>query len=57
MEENEDLADEFLYGFKKGRCTTDSILLLKMLEEWAKLSGSLLKLIAIDVIKAYDRAD
>ena len=57
MEENEDMADEHLFGFKKGKSTTDSILLLKMIEEWAKLSGTHLCFIAIDVIKAYDRAD
>ena len=42
MEANEDLADEFLFGFKKGKSTTDSILLLKMIEEWAILSGTYL---------------
>ena len=40
MEENEDMADEHLFGFKKGKSTTDSILFLKMIEEWAKLSGT-----------------
>ena len=42
MEATEDMADESLFGFKKGRSTTDSILLLKMIEEWAKLSGTFL---------------
>ena len=40
MKDAEDMADEFLFGFKKGKSTIDSILLLKMIEEWAKLSGT-----------------
>ena len=39
MKKDEDTSDEFLFGFKKGKSTIDSILLLKMIEEWAKLSG------------------
>ena len=42
MEATEDMADESLFGFKKSRSTTDFILLLKMIEEWAKLSGTFL---------------
>ena len=42
MEATEDMVDESLFGFKKSRSTTDSILLLKMIEEWAKLSGTFL---------------
>ena len=57
MLDTEDLADDFLFGFKKGKSTVDSILLLKMIEEWAKLSKTFLCFIAIDVKKAYDRAD
>ena len=57
MEAHEDMADECLFGFKKGKSTIDSILLLKMIEEWAKSSGTFICIIAIDVIKAYDRAD
>ena len=51
MEENADMADECLFGFKQGKSTIDSILLLKMIEEWAKLSGTSLCFIATDVIK------
>ena len=57
MEATEDMADEYLFGFRKGKSTTDSILLLKMIEEWAKASGTFLAFVAIDVTKAYDRAD
>ena len=57
MEATEDMADESLFGFKKSRSTTDSILLLKMIEECAELSETFLWFIAIDVKKAYDRAD
>ena len=57
MKKTEDQADEYLFGFKKGKSTIDSILLLKMIEEWAKLSGKFLCFLAIDVKKAYDRAD
>ena len=42
MQETEDMADDFLFGFKKGKSTTDAILLLKMVEEWAKHSGTFL---------------
>ena len=57
MKRTEDMADEYLFGFKQGKSTVDSILLLKMIEEWAKLSNNFVCFVAIDVIKAYDRAD
>ena len=50
-------ADEFIFGFKKGKSTIDAILLLKLTEEWAETTKKNACFASIDVTKAYDRVD